>query len=78
MSDIIVQNQELAIATTDIAYSSVGNMLQRDLQIDLGEASIWSPLDALGQISARLMIHKPLYGNWVMIIPEFGLNNIIR
>ena len=40
--DILVQNQELAIATTDNAYSSVGNILQRDLQIEPGEAFIWS------------------------------------
>lgn len=29
--DIVVQNQELVIATTDNAYSSIGNILQRDL-----------------------------------------------
>ena len=48
MLDIIVQNQELAIATTDNTYSSVGDILQRDRQIDPGEASIWSRLDTLG------------------------------
>ena len=42
MSNILVQNQELAIATADNAYSSVGSILQRDLQIELGEAYIWS------------------------------------
>ena len=56
MWEIIVQNQELAISTTNITYASVGDILQRDLWIELGEASIWSRLDALGHISARLMI----------------------
>ena len=77
LSDILVQNQELAIATIDNAYSLVGSILQRDLQIEPGEASIWSQLDVFGQISARLMIHRPLYGNWVLITPEFGSYNII-
>ena len=77
MSKIIVQNQELAIATTTNTFSSVGDILQRDLWIELGEASIWSRLDALGQISARLMIQRPLFGNWVVITPEFGSRNII-
>lgn len=77
MSDIIVQNQELAIPKVDNAYSSVGDILQRDIWIEPSEASIWSRLDALGQISARLMIHRPLYGNWVMITLEFGSHNII-
>lgn len=53
------------------AYSLVGSILQRDLRIELGEASIWIRLDVLGQISARMMIHRPLYGNWVMITLEF-------
>ena len=35
-----VQNQELAIITADNAYSSVVNILLRDLWIDLGEVSI--------------------------------------
>ena len=48
MSNIIVQNQELAIAIVDNMYSSIGDILQRDLQIDHGEVSIWSRLDALG------------------------------
>jgi hypothetical protein len=77
LSDILVQNQELAIATADNAYSSVGNILQIDLRIEPGEASIWSWLDVLGQISARLMIYRPLYGNWVIITPKFGSHNII-
>ena len=42
MSDVIVHNQDVAIATIDNAYSLVGNILQRDLQIELGEATIWS------------------------------------
>ena len=74
---IIVQNQELAIVIAGCSYSSVGNILQRDIQIDHGEVSIWSWLDVLAQISARLMIHWPLYGNWVTITLEFGLHNII-
>ena len=80
LSNILIQNQELAITTTVNpmnAYSSVGSILQRDLQIEPSEASIWSRLYALGQISTRLMIHRPLYGNWVVITPEFGSHNII-
>ena len=77
LSDIVVQNQDLAIVIVDNAYSSVGNILQRDLQIEPSEVSIWSRLDALGQISARLMIHRPLYGNCIVITPEFGSHNII-
>ena len=77
MSDIIVQNQVLAIATTDNTYSLVGNILQRDLWIEPSEVSIWSRLDALGNISTRLMIHIPLFGNWVVIMPKFGSQNII-
>lgn len=42
MLDMIVKNQELAIAAADNAYSSVGNILQRDLWIEPGEATIWS------------------------------------
>ena len=78
--NIVLQNQELEIATITnsmSAYSSVGIILQRDLQIKPGEASIWSQLDALGQISSKLMIHITLYGNWVVITPEFGSHNII-
>lgn len=56
MSEIIVQNQELATATTNNTYASVGDILQRDLRIEPGESSIWSQLDAVGHISARLMI----------------------
>ena len=74
---MIVQNQGLAIVTTNNTYASIADILQRDLQIEPGEATIWSRLDALGQISARLMIHRPLYGNWVMITLEFGSHNII-
>ena len=77
MSDILVQNKELAIAIVDNTYSLVGNILHRDLWIEPGEASIWSQLDVLGQISTRLMIHTPFYGSWVMITLEFGLHNII-
>ena len=77
MSKIIVQNQELAIATTTNTFSSVGDILQRDLWIEPGEASIWSRLDELGHISARLMIQRPFFGNWVVITPEFGSQNII-
>ena len=77
MSEIIVQNQELTIATADNTFSSVGDILQRDLWIEPGEASIWSRLDELGHISARLMIQRPFFGNWVVITPEFGSQNII-
>ena len=49
-------NQGLAIVTTNNTYASVENILQRDLQIDLGEATIWSQLDELGWITTRLMI----------------------
>ena len=78
--NIVLQNQELEIAIAAnpmSAYSSVGTILQRDLLIEPGEASIWSRLDALGQFSARLMIHRPLYGKWVVITPGFGSHNII-
>ena len=77
MSDIVVQNQELAIIIADNTYSSVGNIVQRELWIEPGEASIWNRLDALGHISAKFMIHRPLYGNWDMITHEFGQQNII-
>ena len=53
LSNIVLQNQELAITTTSnsmSAYSPVGSILQRYLWIEPGEASIWSRLDALGQI----------------------------
>ena len=53
------------------AYSLVGSILQRYLWIKHGEASIWSQLDGLGQISSRMMIQKLLYGNWVVITPKF-------
>ena len=39
--------------------------------------TIWSRLDAPRQICTRLMIQRPLFGNWVMIVPEFGSRNII-
>ena len=80
LSNILIQNQELEIATianSMSTYSFVGSVLQRYLRIEPGEASIWSQLDVLGQISTKLMIHRPLYGNWVMITPEFGSQNII-
>ena len=79
LSNILIQNQELAITiATNLmdSYSLVGSILQRDLWIEPGEASIWSSLDALGQISARMMIHRPLFGNWVVITHEFGPYNI--
>ena len=59
--NILVKNQEHAITIADNAYSSVGGILQRGLRIELGEASIWSQLDALGRISFKLMIHIPLW-----------------
>ena len=77
---MLIQNEELATATTANpmnAYSSIGSILQRYLWIEHGEAYIWSRLDALDQISTKLMIHTPLYGNWVMFTPEFGSHNII-
>ena len=42
LSNILVQKQELPIAIGDNAYSLVGSILQRDLWIIPGEASIWS------------------------------------
>ena len=74
---MLIQKQGLAIVTTNNTYASVAYILQRDLQIEPGEATIWSRLDEFGQITARLMIQRPLFGNWVMIMPEFGLQNII-
>ena len=41
-------NQGLAIVMANNSYASVVDILQRDLQIQLGEASIWSRLDELG------------------------------
>ena len=41
LSNILVQNQELAIVIVDNTYSLVGSILQRDLQIEPGEVSIW-------------------------------------
>ena len=43
MSSMI--NQGLAIVVGNNSYASVVDILQRDLQIDLGEATIWSRLD---------------------------------
>ena len=40
MSNMI--NQGLAIVASNNSYASVANILQRDLQIEPGEASIWS------------------------------------
>lgn len=77
MSGMIVKNQGLAIVTTNNTYASVADILQRDLWIKPGEATIWSRLDELGQITARMMIQRPLFGNWVVIMPEFGSHNII-
>ena len=42
LSDIIVQNQELAISTTNNTFLSVGDILQRDIWIKPGDVSIWS------------------------------------
>ena len=72
MSSMLIQNQGLAIVTTNNTYALVPDILQRDLQIEPSEATIWSRLDAIGQISARLMIHIPLFRKWVMIMPKFG------
>ena len=69
-------NQGLAIVTTYNTYASVADILQRDLQIEPGEATIWSRLDELGQIISRLMIQRPLFGNWVVMMPKFGSQNM--
>ena len=61
MSNMI--NQGLAIVAENNSYASVADILQRDLQIKPSEASIWSRLDELGQIMARLMIQRPVFGN---------------
>ena len=70
-------NQGLAIVTGNNSYASVADILQRDLRIEPGEATIWSRLDELGQIMARLMIQRLVFGNLVVIMPEFGSQNII-
>ena len=70
-------NQGLSIVMGNNSYASVVDILQRDLRIELGEASIWSWLDELGRITGRLMIKRPIFGNWVVITPEFGSQNII-
>ena len=71
-SGMLIQNQGLAIVTTNNTYASVEDILQRDLWIEPGEATIWSRLDEFGQITARMMIQRQLFGNWVMITHEFG------
>ena len=48
---------------------SVPQTLERDLHIQPSQASIWSRLDNQGQIKARLMIQRPLQGNWIVITP---------
>ena len=73
---MLMQNQGLAIVTTNNTYASVVDILQRDLRIEPGEATIWSRLDELGRIIARMMIQRPVFENWVVITPEFGLQNI--
>ena len=70
-------NQGLAIVVGNNSYASVEDILQRDLRIEPGEASIWSRLDELGRIMARLMIQRLVFGNWVVIMPKFGSQNII-
>lgn len=70
-------NQGLAIVAGNNSYALVADILQSDLRIELGEASIWSQLDELGQITARLRIQRLVFGNWVVITPEFGSQNII-
>ena len=47
-SSMIVQNQGLAIITTNNTYASVIDILQRGLWIKHGEATIWSRLDEFG------------------------------
>ena len=61
MSNMI--NQGLAIVVANNSYASVADILQRDLRIEPGEATIWSRLDKLGGITARLMIQRPIFGN---------------
>ena len=56
-------NQGLAIVVGNNSYALVADILQRDLRIEPGEASIWSRLDELGQIMAKLMIQRPVFGN---------------
>ena len=41
-------NQGLEIITGNNSYASVADILQRDLRIEPGEATIWSQLDKLG------------------------------
>ena len=48
MSSMLIQNQGLAIVTTNNTYALVAYILQRDLRIRPGEGTIWSPLDELG------------------------------
>ena len=46
MSSMI--NQGLAIVAGNNSCASVADILQRDLRIEPGEATIWSRLDELG------------------------------
>ena len=74
---MLIQNRGLAIVMENNTYASIADILQRDLRIEPSEATIWSRLDEFGQITTRLMIQGPLFGNWFMITPEFGSQNII-
>lgn len=56
---------------------SVQQIIEIDLHIRYGQASIWSQLNENGKIIARLMIQTPLQGNWIVITLEFGSNNIL-
>ena len=51
-----MMNQGLEIVAGNNSYASIADILQRDLRIELGEATIWSCLDELGRIATRLMI----------------------
>lgn len=52
------------------------HILEHDLNIWPGQECIWSQLYERGQIMVRMMIQRPLQGNWIVITLEFGSNNI--
>ena len=70
-------NQGLAIVTRNNSYALVGDILQRGLWIEPGEATMWSLLDELGWITARMMmsiwfIHSGLRKGVLFSPPKFN------
>ena len=49
-------------------------IVKRDFGIGVTESSIWCLLEDCVQIVDRMMIQRPLYGNWITFAPEFRRN----